>query len=147
MRSRVAQIEAYLKALLAKSPQGWIEIQRKDLAERFSCVPSQITYVVNTRFSSCYGYFVESRRGGGGYIRIWELGKDFQEMLDALAQKGVFTEREVFLLNTIFRALEARVSSDYGSVLKLQIMQELLESPVLLPVCCRQGGEPLQERG
>jgi len=50
--------------------QGFAELQRASLAERFSCVPSQINYVISTRFSPEHGYIVESRRGGGGYIRI-----------------------------------------------------------------------------
>jgi len=49
---------------------GFAELQRGALAERFDCVPSQINYVISTRFSPERGYIVESRRGGGGYIRI-----------------------------------------------------------------------------
>ena len=49
---------------------GIAELQRATLAEQFSCVPSQINYVISTRFSPERGYIVESRRGGGGYIRI-----------------------------------------------------------------------------
>ena len=50
--------------------QGFAELRRSSLAEQFSCVPSQINYVISTRFSPERGYVVESRRGGGGYIRI-----------------------------------------------------------------------------
>ena len=50
--------------------QGVAELQRSELAHRFNCVPSQINYVISTRFSPEHGYIVESRRGGGGYIRI-----------------------------------------------------------------------------
>ena len=49
---------------------GIAELQRSMLADRFGCVPSQINYVISTRFSPEHGYMVESRRGGGGYIRI-----------------------------------------------------------------------------
>ena len=49
---------------------GTAELQRADLANKFNCVPSQINYVIATRFSPEHGYIVESRRGGGGYIRI-----------------------------------------------------------------------------
>ena len=45
-------------------------IQRNDLAEHFNCVPSQINYVISTRFTPTHGYYVESQRGGGGYIKI-----------------------------------------------------------------------------
>ena len=50
--------------------QGFAELRRSSLVEQFSCVPSQINYVISTRFSPERGYVVESRRGGGGYIRI-----------------------------------------------------------------------------
>lgn len=49
---------------------GKAELQRSEIAGRFNCVPSQINYVISTRFSPEHGYVVESRRGGGGYIRI-----------------------------------------------------------------------------
>ena len=53
-----------------ESAGGIAELQRAALAEMFGCVPSQINYVITTRFSPEHGYVVESRRGGGGYIRI-----------------------------------------------------------------------------
>ena len=49
---------------------GTLEIKRNDLAKRLGCVPSQINYVVSSRFTPERGYIIESRRGGGGYIRI-----------------------------------------------------------------------------
>ena len=52
---------------------GVLELQRSDLAQRFGCVPSQINYVMSTRFSPEHGYIVESRRGGGGYIKITKV--------------------------------------------------------------------------
>lgn len=69
-------VEHYLKELLAESPQDFVEIQRSELAIRFNCVPSQINYVLTTRFSTGHGYIVESRRGGGGYIRIVKIPLD-----------------------------------------------------------------------
>jgi transcriptional regulator of stress and heat shock response len=53
-----------------KNADGTAELQRAELANRFNCVPSQINYVITTRFSPEHGYIVESRRGGGGFIRI-----------------------------------------------------------------------------
>ena len=50
-----------------------IEIQRNDLAEKFNCVPSQINYVISTRFKPAQGYYVESKRGGGGHITITKI--------------------------------------------------------------------------
>ncbi len=60
---------------------GVLELQRSDLAERFHCVPSQINYVMSTRFSPENGYVVESRRGGGGYIRITRVQVDRPTLL------------------------------------------------------------------
>lgn len=65
-------IEQYLRDQV-ESNGGMLELQRADLAERFRCVPSQINYVLATRFTPERGYVVESRRGGGGYIRIVRL--------------------------------------------------------------------------
>lgn len=60
---------------------GVLELQRSDLAQRFNCVPSQINYVMSTRFSPERGYIVESRRGGNGYIRITRVRVDRQTLL------------------------------------------------------------------
>lgn len=66
-------IEFYLKKLLKESSQDLVEIQRNETAEKFSCVPAQINYVLATRFTIEHGFLVQSRRGGGGYIRIIKL--------------------------------------------------------------------------
>lgn len=66
-------IEVYLKKLISESQQGSIEIQRSNIAEMFKCVPSQINYVLTTRFTLENGFIVESRRGGRGYIRIMKV--------------------------------------------------------------------------
>ena len=63
-------IAEFLQSSLDTSENGVLEVQRSDLAQRFNCVPSQINYVMSTRFSPERGYIVESRRGGNGYIRI-----------------------------------------------------------------------------
>lgn len=63
-------IENYLKEVIESEGRGHIEIKRSEIADRFQCVPSQINYVINTRFTIERGYHVESKRGGGGYIRI-----------------------------------------------------------------------------
>jgi transcriptional regulator CtsR len=60
---------------------GVLELQRNDLAQKFNCVPSQINYVMSTRFSPERGYIVESRRGGNGYIRISRVRMDRQTLL------------------------------------------------------------------
>src|SRR3954466_13096493 len=73
MRNVSEIIEQYLKHVLQQSSEGAIEIQRNDLADQFECVPSQINYVISTRFTLEKGYIVESKRGGGGYIRIQKI--------------------------------------------------------------------------
>ena len=65
------EIEEFIKNLF--NEDDYIEIQRNDLAEYFKCVPSQINYVISTRFKPSHGYYVESKRGGGGYIKIKKL--------------------------------------------------------------------------
>ena len=62
-------IERFIKTLLAEDAPE-VELKRNELAEYFGCAPSQINYVLATRFSPDHGYITESRRGGGGYIRI-----------------------------------------------------------------------------
>lgn len=69
-RSLADKIEQYLKVLIDRSEENRIEIQRSELAETFSCVPSQVTYVISTRFTEQEGFITESRRGGKGYVRI-----------------------------------------------------------------------------
>ncbi len=70
MRNISDIIEGYLKQVIELGGKGHIEIKRSELADKFQCVPSQINYVINTRFTAERGYLVESKRGGGGYIRI-----------------------------------------------------------------------------
>lgn len=70
------KIEAFIIELLKEDAASGLEIGRNELAGIFNCVPSQINYVISTRFSPERGYIVESRRGGGGYIRIKRIERD-----------------------------------------------------------------------
>ena len=72
-------IEDFIRQLI--SAEGMAEIQRNELAGRLGCVPSQINYVITSRFTPEQGYIVESRRGGGGYIRIRRVRFDRGQML------------------------------------------------------------------
>lgn len=74
-------IASFLQESLDEADGGVVEVQRSDLAQRFNCVPSQINYVMSTRFSPEHGYIVESRRGGNGYIRITRVRMDRQTLL------------------------------------------------------------------
>lgn len=85
MANLTDHIEAYLKEQLRN--QRSIELRRVDLAERFGCAPSQINYVLATRFTPARGYLVESRRGGGGYIRIVRLRLGPEELRSLLLER------------------------------------------------------------
>ncbi len=148
MSSLAKQIEDYIKSLLEQETAGVVEIQRSLLSEYFHCVPSQINYVLSTRFTPVQGYMVESRRGGGGFVRIvsLQLGKDddLQDALmeavgDALSQKdsegltkylcqqGVISQREMQLLNAMFTDRVMRgVAKGQRDSLRASMMQQLL---------------------
>lgn len=89
-------IEEYIKQLLAQS--GIAEIKRSNLADAFQVVPSQINYVIKTRFTESRGYVVESKRGGGGYIRIARIRFSDQHQLlgNLLANLGDCISSQVF---------------------------------------------------
>ena len=73
-------IEEFIKDLFEEDGSE-IEIQRNDLAQKFNCVPSQINYVIATRFKPSQGYYVESKRGGGGHIKIKKINMTKSEYL------------------------------------------------------------------
>lgn len=102
-------IEAYLKQVLENNEA--IEIKRSEVADKFECVPSQINYVINTRFTMERGYIVESKRGGGGYIRIIKVKmNDKLQLLEAII--AMLHDKKVsqsFAEDVIFRLLEERV--------------------------------------
>ncbi|HLQ95713.1 MAG TPA: CtsR family transcriptional regulator [Pseudogracilibacillus sp.] len=80
-------IEEYLKNILHENEKKMIEIKRSEIADQFECVPSQINYVINTRFTMERGYIIESKRGGGGYIRIFRIEhQDEFELIDEIIQ-------------------------------------------------------------
>lgn len=81
MRNISDIIEQYLKKVLDSSGKEIVEIKRSEIADKFQCVPSQINYVINTRFTIERGYVVESKRGGGGYIRIIKVRANNQAHL------------------------------------------------------------------
>ena len=71
-------IENFIKEMMTDNT---VELKRNELAGRFNCVPSQINYVISTRFTSEQGYIVESRRGGGGHITIRKINHQPDNML------------------------------------------------------------------
>ncbi|WP_017473700.1 CtsR family transcriptional regulator [Amphibacillus jilinensis] len=87
MRNISDIIEAHLKQIIENNQHNSIEIKRSEIADQFSCVPSQINYVINTRFTLERGYLVESKRGGGGYIRIQRMiNNDKTALIDELIE-------------------------------------------------------------
>lgn len=78
-------IEEYIKDIIGESE--FVELQRNDLATKFNCVPSQINYVISTRFVPELGFYVESRRGGGGYIRISKINLSKSEQISGIIDK------------------------------------------------------------
>jgi transcriptional regulator CtsR len=97
-------IENFIKELM-NNTDGTIEIQRNDLASKFNCVPSQINYVISTRFSTERGYYIESRRGGGGCIKISRVDTTYDNyvmhiissMGDSISQHNI----DIFIKNFI----------------------------------------------
>jgi transcriptional regulator CtsR len=117
-------IEAYLKKVLQGSNKNIIEIKRSEIAEQFQCVPSQINYVINTRFTVERGYIVESKRGGGGYIRIIKLEtKDTAHLLDETLRliKSILSQTNAE--NIILRLVEANVVTRSEARLMLSVVE------------------------
>lgn len=98
-------IEAFIKQLI-NDTDGSIEIQRNELANQFKCVPSQINYVIDTRFTTERGYYVESRRGGGGHIRIRRVnisrpGNYLMHIVSSMGDSISQQSAEVFINNFV----------------------------------------------
>ncbi|NMP22152.1 CtsR family transcriptional regulator [Sulfobacillus harzensis] len=125
MASMADEIEAYLRALIQNSPDGAIVIQRTQIAERFDCVPSQISYVLMTRFTPDRGYVVEGRRGGGGNIRVRKLEAEQQELVALLHKVEAIDQARAFGL--IVRVMEAGLISEREA----GVMQSALKRDVL----------------
>ena len=95
-------IERIINEML-KDNEGLAEFKRSDLALRFGCVPSQINYVISSRFTPEKGYVVESRRGGGGFIKITQVRFDkssyIMHFINAIGGSIDYNTTKVFLSN------------------------------------------------
>ncbi len=95
-------IEDFIKEMMAEE-DGTIELKRNELASRFGCVPSQINYVISTRFSPERGYVVESRRGGGGYIKIQRVmpkpGNQMMHVVNAIGDYVSYSDAAAIVRN------------------------------------------------
>ena len=108
-------IEAYIRSKIES--QNMIELSRNELANKFNCVPSQINYVISTRFIPELGFYVESRRGGNGYIKISKVEiKDSEEFLNLFDKIGNKMSQSVvdiylkdFLIYNVLNEKEAKL--------------------------------------
>ena len=92
------RIEAFITELMKEGE--WVELKRNELASIFSCVPSQINYVISTRFNPERGYAVESRRGGGGYLRIRRIGSSpVRQVICSIGNSIDFPKAQAYVMN------------------------------------------------
>lgn len=127
MRNISDIIEQYLKQVLKESQADAIEIKRQDIAQRFECVPSQINYVINTRFTVEKGYLVESKRGGGGYIRIRrvilnEKQDVLSSLMDVIHQHPRLSEQLVE--NVLVRLVEEGILKEREAQLLYHVLSD-----------------------
>lgn len=97
-------IEDFINEMLKEAGGSEIELRRNALADKFSCVPSQINYVISTRFSPERGYVVESRRGGGGYIKISRVaisdsGMQLMHIINSIGAALSYSSAEAIINN------------------------------------------------
>lgn len=111
-------IEEFIKELMNQSDDDILEIQRNELANYFGCAPSQINYVLMTRFTVDRGYYIESKRGGGGSIRIMKVNLDTNDYLsrligekigDSLSQSSAESYIDAFLEQGLISKREAAI--------------------------------------
>lgn len=109
------KIEAFINELLKDDTDEWLELKRNELASIFGCVPSQINYVISTRFNPEHGYIVESRRGGGGYLRIKQVKHEDGIIMQTIKAVGESLDEKTaksYLANLIrHNALDERTAS------------------------------------
>ena len=122
-------IEDFIKELLEEQDEA-IEIQRNELAEHFNCVPSQINYVISTRFKPSQGYYVESRRGGGGHIRIEKVNVTqsnyLMHVINSLDNKITSQEVDIFISNFLSEGI---ISKKEAKLLKVATSDNVLTVP------------------
>ena len=145
MMSNIADmIESYILRQLASRQDGQVELRRTEIADEISCAPSQISYVLSTRFTQDKGFVVESRRGLGGFIRIVQVPlrdlvyqdmlskidedtdmETVQSMVRYLAQHGMVETREAALLMQMVTGLfhsETLAAKERVQMLKTMIL-------------------------
>ncbi|MGI6236788.1 MAG: CtsR family transcriptional regulator [Candidatus Excrementavichristensenella sp.] len=123
-------IERFIKELMSEDNQ--IDLRRNELAQHFGCAPSQINYVLATRFSVDHGYLIESRRGGGGYVRILRMqtGRP-QNLLSRLLERVGNAIEEAPAVAIIVQLREAGLATPgEASIMRSAILNKALALPI-----------------
>ena len=121
-------IERFIKEMLEETEDGIIEIGRNDLADQFGCAPSQINYVLTTRFTPYKGYYIESRRGGGGYIKIMKVGIEEDKDMENLILNTI---GDSITKNKAFHIIEGLVEEDIITSREGRLMKASIEDIAL----------------
>ena len=145
----ISDAVANLIEKLLEESDGTLEIRRNELASRVGCVPSQINYVITSRFTPERGYVIESRRGGGGYLRITKkdvaenvylmhmfasIGNVLDEgsvkaLCTGLLENGVISEEVCrTAVSATSAAALSNVPADYKNVIRADIFRQILMS-------------------
>ena len=121
-------IEEFIKDLFSDEEE--IEIQRNDLAQQFNCVPSQINYVISTRFKPSQGYYVESKRGGGGHITIKKVNNTNSDYLMHIINNigNSLTDNDAKILISDFLTYNL-VTSKEAKLLRVATSDNVLDIP------------------
>ena len=122
-------IEEFIKELFSEDNEV-VEIQRNELAEHFNCVPSQINYVISTRFKPSQGYYVESRRGGGGHITIKKVNNSKEDYIMHIINNigDSLTANEVDILISDFLSY-GLITTKEAKLLKVATSDNVLRLP------------------
>ncbi|MDD4413716.1 MAG: CtsR family transcriptional regulator [Oscillospiraceae bacterium] len=104
------EIAAYILHMMESADDGEAELRRNELAEELGCVPSQINYVLTSRFTPEQGYIVESRRGGGGYIRVRRVKLDrrtspFMHIVNAVGDTLNAASAQAIIENLLYQQI------------------------------------------
>jgi len=124
-------IEQFIKTMLTQD-EPEVELKRNELAEYFGCAPSQINYVLSTRFTPDHGYIIESRRGGGGYIRIFRMQQDTREQLIYLLNERIGDSIDLLSATHLIQQLYERelITQDEMALMNAAISQQALSLPL-----------------
>ena len=122
-------IEEFIKELFNEDNEV-VEIQRNELAEQFNCVPSQINYVISTRFKPSQGYYVESKRGGGGHITIKKVNNSKEDYIMHIINNigDTLTSNEVDILISDFLSYKL-ITTKEAKLLKVATSDNVLRLP------------------